>query len=704
MIDRVSVGPGWENQEMSPDYSFQQRLEASLAALIRLRQHIGQLPAGPSAELAETLAELAYSLDALRAAGQAMQQRALLEALSQHERIEAALTEERNMLRTLIDNLPDFVYFKDTLSRFVTANESVARVMGAGTVEGLIGKTDFDFYPVELAARYYSHEQNILQSGQPFINQEEPIIDAQGNRRLILTTKVPLRDHQGYIVGLVGVGRDITELRQAEEALRESEALNRAVLNSLVAHIAVVDERGLIVAVNKSWERFARLHGGDQVDRLGVGVNYLAACRGSEGEIARAGIEAVLKGRRSGFTMEYCSSTPQAELWFMMTVTPLARGGAVISHLDITRQRQAENSLRESQARLEAIIGAATDAIITIDADQQIILFNAAAERLFGYQAHEVIGQPLNLLLPKRYWADHSEHIRHFSQTGVTARAMGQAGELAARRADGQEFLIEAMISQVEVSGQKLYTVILRDVTERKWVESEKALLFEAVSRQREQLRALTGRLAEAREIERKELARELHDRVGQQLTALNLNLNVIQTHLPVELLAGPTGRFLRDSLALVEHTTESIQDLMANLRPPLLDDYGLVAALRWYCSQFAQRVSFSLSVQGEEPEPRLPGPVEHTLFRITQEALTNVAKHAQASRVVIVVNSDAERVWLTISDNGVGFEVSERVKPAGRPSWGLITMVERAEAIGGHCHINSRPGHGTQVIVEARR
>jgi two-component system sensor histidine kinase UhpB len=95
---------------------------------------------------------------------------------------------------------------------------------------------------------------------------------------------------------------------------------------------------------------------------------------------------------------------------------------------------------------------------------------------------------------------------------------------------------------------------------------------------------------------------------------------------------------------------------------------------------------------------------VEHTLFRITQEALTNVAKHAQASRVVIVVNSDAERVWLTISDNGVGFEVSERVKPAGRPSWGLITMVERAEAIGGHCHINSRPGHGTQVIVEARR
>jgi PAS domain S-box-containing protein len=578
MSNRTMPAPDWETQEMTPDYSFQQRLQTSLAALTRLRQQMTRLPGGPPPGVAETLAELAYSLDELRAAGQAMQERALHEALDQHERIEAALTEERNMLRTLIDNLPDFVYFKDTLSRFVTGNETVARVMGAGTVEGLIGKTDFDFYPVELAAHYYADEQDILQTGRPFINQEEPIIDAQGNRRWVLTTKMPLRDQQQRIVGLVGVGRDITELRQAEA------------------------------------------------------------------------------------------------------------------------------SLRESQARLEAIIGAATDAIITIDAEQRIILFNAAAERMFGYQAGQVMGQPLDMLLPERYRAAHGEYIRRFGRTGVTARSMGRSSELHARRASGQEFMIEAMISQVEVARQKLYTVILRDVTERNWAEREKAMLFEAVSRQREQLRALTGRLAEAREVERKELARELHDQVGQQLTALNLSLKVIQTQLPAELNGGPVGRSLHDSLALVEQTTESIQDLMANLRPPLLDDYGLAAALRWYCRQFAQRVSFSIGVQGEEPTPRLPAPVEHALFRITQEALTNAAKHAQASRVVVMINSDAEQVWLTITDNGVGFETGERGRPDGRQSWGLLTMVERAEAVGGHCQINSRPGSGTQVIVEAPR
>jgi signal transduction histidine kinase len=283
---------------------------------------------------------------------------------------------------------------------------------------------------------------------------------------------------------------------------------------------------------------------------------------------------------------------------------------------------------------------------------------------------------------------------------------MGQLpGQLRGKRANGQEFPIEAMISQVEVAGQKLYTVILRDISQRQQLEQEKAQLFEAVNRQRNQLRALTNRLAEVQEAERKELARELHDQLGRDLSALDLNLSVIQTLLAETTVAGaPLQARLADSLALVKQMGHIIRVVMANLRPPVLDDYGLVAALRWYGAELATRVPFSITVQGEALAPRLPAPVELAFFRIAQEALTNIAKHAQAHQASITVAEAEGLVHLVIHDDGLGFDPDQRADPVDRQSWGLITMAERAEAVGATCRVESVPGQGTQVIVEIAR
>lgn len=206
--------------------------------------------------------------------------------------------------------------------------------------------------------------------------------------------------------------------------------------------------------------------------------------------------------------------------------------------------------------------------------------------------------------------------------------------------------------------------------------------------------------LTEVEETERRQLARELHDQVGQNLTALSINLNILRTQVPGE-MADLVYPRLDDSLTLVEQTAERIRAVMADLRPPVLDDYGLVAALFWYGAQVSSRAGITVNVQGEEIVPRLALSVENTLFRIVQEALTNVVRHAQATQVTMTVEGDGETVRLIVADNGVGFDPVHLATPDGHRGWGLITMTERAEAVGGHCRIESQPGQGTSIVVE---
>jgi signal transduction histidine kinase len=227
--------------------------------------------------------------------------------------------------------------------------------------------------------------------------------------------------------------------------------------------------------------------------------------------------------------------------------------------------------------------------------------------------------------------------------------------------------------------------------------------LLESVKQQGEHLRALTARLAETEENERRQMARELHDQVGQNLTALGINLNLVRTHMPEETPVLARSR-LDDSLALVEETVDRTRDVMANLRPPMLDDYGLVATLHWYSERFASWTGVSVIVHGKEPVPRLDTLAENALFRIAQEALTNVCKHAQATQVTVTVTADDEAVSLVVADDGVGFDPAQLTTLDGRRGWGLVIMTERAEAVGGSCRIESRPQHGTRVIVEVAR
>jgi signal transduction histidine kinase len=241
---------------------------------------------------------------------------------------------------------------------------------------------------------------------------------------------------------------------------------------------------------------------------------------------------------------------------------------------------------------------------------------------------------------------------------------------------------------------------IVEEVADSLAVAIQQARLLDSVRRQGARLRDVMTRLAEAEEAQRRRVVGALHDRVGPNLTALDLNLSMVRSRLEGCDLHEVCAR-LDDSLSLVEQTNERIRQVMADLRPPVLDDYGLLAALRWYAEQFASRMEIEVTVSGDQRAARgLPPHVENALFRIAQEALNNTAKHAKATEVTIGLSACEAGVQLTICDNGIGFEMEGARNK--KSSWGLLTMRERAESVGARCFIQSDPDQGTHVVVEA--
>jgi signal transduction histidine kinase len=249
----------------------------------------------------------------------------------------------------------------------------------------------------------------------------------------------------------------------------------------------------------------------------------------------------------------------------------------------------------------------------------------------------------------------------------------------------------------------------------------ENAHLTAEDQKQKEALRALSAQLVRTQEEERRRIARELHDETGQTLTAINLNLvNLIQElepvyqasiarargepdvemPSPVEATSQAMG-LLTQTRALVEQTTRQIRELGLGLRPGILDDMGLISALRWHTNWFAEQYKIETRFRHRGLRERLPGEMETTLYRIAQEALTNVIRHAQAQNVLVYLERSSGHVKLVVEDDGAGFDAEAFWNVPPPTSTGLLGMQERARLMGGHLDIDSRPGEGTFLTAE---
>jgi signal transduction histidine kinase len=265
--------------------------------------------------------------------------------------------------------------------------------------------------------------------------------------------------------------------------------------------------------------------------------------------------------------------------------------------------------------------------------------------------------------------------------------------EMRLRRADGEYrwFLIRIVPLRNEQGNVVKWYGTSTDIEDRKRAEYA---LRDAASR----LEALSRRLVDLEESERTTLARELHDRVGQSLTALNINLNIMRTTLPSQASDELRAR-LADSEALIESTTAAIGNVLSELRPPMLDDHGLLPTLDWYARQFSARTGVAVAVRGLESAERPAPEKEIALFRIAQEALNNVAKHARASRVAISLERSASEYVMSIEDDGVGFAAAEE-RASPHLGLGMVTMRERSQAVGGRFEVRTVLGDGTRLTV----
>jgi two-component system sensor histidine kinase UhpB len=282
----------------------------------------------------------------------------------------------------------------------------------------------------------------------------------------------------------------------------------------------------------------------------------------------------------------------------------------------------------------------------------------------------------------------------------VLARALaegrGFTHEDRVRRPDGNERIVRTQGEIVRDADGRVLKLVgaCLDITENR--NAEIALRAAAVS-----LQSLSRRLVQVEESERRRIAGELHDRVGQNLAALNINLDIVLGALG-ESAPQDVRMRLRDSLGLVDGTLQTIEDVMADLRPPLLEEYGLGAALGWYAEEFTKRTNIAVELQDQARERarQLPREAAVALFRVAQEALTNVAKHADAKHVWLRLEAEPSELRLAIRDDGSGFD-AEAVAQTRATRLGMTTMDERVIAAGGSLRVESAPGKGTTIKAQ---
>jgi PAS domain S-box-containing protein len=611
--------------------------------------------------------------------------------ITELKRVDEAIRESEERYRTVVETVSDGIIMIDEESKILSINSAAEQIFGYPLRE-MLGEQLTKLMPDYLRHVHKSALKRYLGTGVKHLSWDG--IELPGLHKT--GKEIPLEISFGEFIKdgkhvFTGIVRDIAERKRVQDALHHSEKRFRSVWENASDGMRLTDENGTIVAVNAG---FCALVEMKQEDLVGKPITATY-----EGNISP---EEMLQKYRRRFEQREIETQIERILTLRSgknlylevsnSFVELEHGKALLLGVfrDVTERREAEQQIQ----MLAHTITSMQESVSITDMENNIISVNPAFLKTYGYEASEIIGKNITILRAPNNPPGLTEKIFFRTLKG------GWTGELLNRRKNGEEFpiIMSSSIVRDNAGTPVAFVGIARDITEEKNLQRQ----LEETARQRnEDLQRFAVSVQRVQEEERRRIARELHDDLGQQLSGMKFNIEVFEDSIPET--DKQTRAKLEKFMWQIDSMITEIRRISANLHPAVLDDFGLVVALQLLCEEF-QRVQL-IRINFEPPEQTLARHdphVEIALFRIVQEALSNIAKHAAASAATVRLGQTDGTVSLVIEDDGKGFNLDtvHARKDVDR-GLGLISMRERSEDLGGKFRIETGSVRGTKIIVE---
>jgi two-component system CheB/CheR fusion protein len=514
---------------------------------------------------------------------------------------------------------------------------------------------------------------------------ERPVQDEQGRWYQLAVRPYVTADHRldGTVITVV----DIDPLKRSEQVFRDARDYAQGIVDTVREPLLVLDNDLRVRSANLSYYERFHVTAADTEDKR---VEEILA--GSWGALElRRYLQGVIAGAPAdGFRLELDQGAERRTLVLHASRIPRGLHGGpwiLVSVEDVTQREQAEGVRERAGRALRRILAASTttEGILIVDRRSKIVFANRTAKVMFGYGPGELVGLPLEALVPEQLRTIHEEHIRLF-QEAPSPRPMLQGRTVTAHRKDGAELPIDVALGLVEDESGPLVVAFCTDIVARR--ESE-ARIHEYEQKLGEM--ALDAAIAEERE--RRRIAADLHDHVGQALALLQIRLTTLRDTLPGEARAG-----VNECIRTIEQSIADTRTLTFELSPPILYDFGLKAAVAWLAEQFAARHGLTITVEGLDVL-ELDADVVSVLFRVVRELLTNVVKHAHSPHATVTFRREGDHLGIDVEDGGVGFDAAVLGSRASR-GFGLFSVREQIGRLGGTFEIASASDAGTRVSL----
>ena len=602
-------------------------------------------------------------------------------------RTEAALRKSEKYHRTLIETSPDIIVVMDLEARMLTVNQQFLKV-GDYRYDEVIGKSTYDFV-VGLDRVFLANRTAKFIDSRKASGSEYQFRRKDGQAVPLEVAAGLLYDEAGNPAGIIAIGRDVSARKRAQEALRESEEKFRSIAEQTGDLIAITDAEGVITYASPSsralfacapeamcGRRFMEFLVDSSVPKA------LAAFRATlEKGVRTMNLELAMK-RQDGsvFTGELNGSH----------VPVHDQRGSLVVIRDISQRKRDEQELKESKALIDAVIDNVPLMIFLKEAtDLKFVLFNRAGEDMLGYGRETLLGKNDLHLFPAEQAAFFTAKDRETLDGEADLVDIAEEPIMTAKR--GMRLLHTRKICIRGGDGTTKFLLgISEDITERKEAEA-KLLAYQ------EQLRALTSELALIEERERRRIASELHDQIGQNLALCKLKVAALEKSVPGEELKGDLSAVRR----LLECSIQDARSLIFDLSPPVLYELGFQAALEWLAEWIGEQYHVPVEFENRYGDEPMGNDRQVILFQVVRELLVNVGKHSQASQAKVIMSLENGSLRIQVNDDGIGFDATQIYDARGRGGgFGFFSMRERLNYLGGSLEVRSKPGQGSQIVL----